>query len=301
MQSDLQKQYADLYGDFFIVDGTHGTNVHGMTLMLPCVVDCFGKTKIVGVVICHTESHEDILVGIKTLGLGKVGSIMMSDGGGAFASVSDEMDITHLLCCYHFSQDIFTTTTQMDKELRATYLKEYHILLYDAMSIETFEEKYKSLHTCLEHHPRAQRYVESLYMSRKKVVFAFVQNVFSAGCRSSQRGESMHSILKHNGSKQQKNKLKTMSLNELVNTIDDITNHQYAEDIEVIKECLASGFKTTKFVMKHMEEQKKQLDQYKVEKVNDTDFVVSGMYGSNNLQRTVVINEQTNKRKKRIK
>ena len=92
-------------------------------------------------------------------------------------------------------------------------------------------------------------------------------------------------------SKQQKNKLKTMSLNELVNTIDDITNHQYAEDIEVIKECLASGFKTTKFVMKHMEEQKKQLDQYKVEKVNDTDFVVSGMYGSNNLQRTVVIND----------
>jgi hypothetical protein len=60
IQTELQKSYAILYGDFFIVDGTHGTNIHGMTLLLPCTIDCMGKTKIVGVILCHNESHEDI-------------------------------------------------------------------------------------------------------------------------------------------------------------------------------------------------------------------------------------------------
>jgi hypothetical protein len=57
IQTELQKSYAILYGDFFIVDGTHGTNIHGMTLLLPCTIDCMGKTKIVGVILCHNESR----------------------------------------------------------------------------------------------------------------------------------------------------------------------------------------------------------------------------------------------------
>ena len=65
IQTELQKSYAILYGDFFIVDGTHGTNIHGMTLLLPCTIDCMGKTKIVGVILCHNKLHEDIMVGLK--------------------------------------------------------------------------------------------------------------------------------------------------------------------------------------------------------------------------------------------
>ena len=106
IQTELQKSFATFYGDFFVIDGTHGTNIYNMALILPCVIDCFGKTKIVGVILCHSESHEDIFVGLKTLDTGKEGSIMMSDGAAALASVADEMGITHFLCSYHFSQDL---------------------------------------------------------------------------------------------------------------------------------------------------------------------------------------------------
>jgi hypothetical protein len=57
-----------------------------------------GKTKIVGVILCRNKLHEDLLVGLKMLELGKEGSIMMSDGAAAFAMVADEMGITQLLC-----------------------------------------------------------------------------------------------------------------------------------------------------------------------------------------------------------
>jgi hypothetical protein len=153
IQTELQKSYAILHGDFFIVDGTHGTNIHGMTLLLPCTIDCIGKTKIVGVILCHNELHEDILVGLKMLELGKEGSIMMSSGAAAFALVADEMGITQLLCSYHFSLDLFSTTTQMDVILRDSYLTQYNALLYNAMPIAAFEEKYQNLHSCLANHP----------------------------------------------------------------------------------------------------------------------------------------------------
>jgi hypothetical protein len=61
LQTELQKSCGILYGEFIIVDGTHGINIHGMTLLLPSTIDCMGKTKIVGVILCHNILHEDIL------------------------------------------------------------------------------------------------------------------------------------------------------------------------------------------------------------------------------------------------
>jgi SWIM zinc finger len=289
LQTELQKSLATLYGDFFIVDGTHCTNVHGMTLILPCVIDCFGKTKVVGVILCHNESHDDILVGLKALELGKKGSIMMSDGGLAFASVADELGIQQCLCSYHFSLDLFSTTTQMDIALRESYLKQYNALLHESMDIETFEEQYKNLHGMLVQHPKAQHFVENLYRSRHKVAFAFVKNFFTAACRSSQRGESINSLLKHNGSKIRKNYLKTLNIHELLQAIDEIINHQYAEDIEYIKGCITKGTKMTKFVEQYMEAEKKNMDKYRVHKINPEEFVVTGLSGS--IARIVTLKE----------
>jgi hypothetical protein len=109
------------------------------------------------------------------LKLGKEGSIIISNGAAAFALVADEMGITQLLCSYHFSLDLFSTTTQMNMILRDSYLTQCDALLYNAMPIATFEEKYQNLHSCLVNHPRAQKFVETLYRSKAKVVFAFVQ------------------------------------------------------------------------------------------------------------------------------
>ena len=40
-----------------------------------------------------------------------------------------------------------------------------------------------------------------------------------------------------------KNQLKTLNLRELVDTIDELINHQYAEDMEYVKDCMAKGTK----------------------------------------------------------
>jgi hypothetical protein len=61
--------------------------------------------------------------------------------------------------------------------------------------------------------------------------------------------------------------LKTMILRQLVDAIDEIINHQYAEDMEIIKQCIAKGTKITKFVKKHLEAEKRQMDQFNVKAV----------------------------------
>jgi hypothetical protein len=131
-----------------------------------------------------------------------------------------------------------------------------------------------------------------LYPSKAKVAFAFVQHFFTAACQSTQRGKSMHSLLKHNGSKIRKNMLKTMNLRQLVDTIDEIINHQYAEDIEIIKQCVAKGTKITNFVKKHLEAEKLQMDQFKIKTVNDIEFVVSGLYGQSIIEQKVTMKEE---------
>jgi len=144
-QSRMQRSFVEMYGDFFVVDGTHGTNIHGMTLMLPCVVDALGKTKIVGSIICHTESHEDILFGLKTLGLAEKKATMMTDQAIAFGTVAKELGLQHVLCTYHFGLNLFTSTTGMNPVLRTRYLDEYNHLLHGSMAKADFEEKFGEL------------------------------------------------------------------------------------------------------------------------------------------------------------
>jgi hypothetical protein len=83
-----------------------------------------------------------------------------------------------------------------------------------------------------------------------------------------------------------------MSLRQLVDAIDEIINHQYAEDIEIIKPCVAKGTKNTKFVNKHLEAEKLQMDQFKVNTVNDIEFLVSGLYGHSIIEQKVTMKEE---------
>jgi MULE transposase domain/SWIM zinc finger len=270
-----------MYGDFIVVDGTHGTNIHGMTLLLPCVVDAMGKTKIVGAILCHNENHDDIMIGLQTLGLAKESTVMMTDGGTAFKSVADALKLTHVLCSYHFSLDLFNTTAQMDVTLRKEYLRCYNSLIYGDMTKECFEEKYCDLHKLVENYPAAQKFVETLYRSKEKVAFSFVRNIFTAGCRSSQRGEAINSLIKHNGSNSRKNKLKTLSAAQLVEELETIINHQYSEDLENLKHSLAKGSDFSKYVNDILVNEKSKLDQYKVDRSTEHNaYAVEKIMGS---------------------
>jgi MULE transposase domain len=268
IQTKLQKSFLTTYGDFFVVDGTHCTNMHNMTLILPAVIDCLGKTKIVGIILCHYESHDDILKGLKVLGIGNTKATIMTDGGAAFASVAEELGLQHCLCTYHFAVDLFSTTSQMDLHLREDYINKYNRLLHGNFSQDRFEHDYKTLHSMLSMHPIAQGFVEKLYAHKNLVAYSFVREYFTAGCRSSQRSESINSILKHGGSKNRKELLKMFSLVDLVKDLDSIFTHQYREDYEYLRSEMTKGGSPCKdvsaYVFKYMSKEKELMDQYKV-------------------------------------
>jgi len=213
IQTATQKLFQEEYGDFFVIDGTHGTNIHGMILILPCVVDCLGKTKPIGTILCKSESFEDIHLGFRLLNLGKrnntkfVNQIkrpkitIMTDGAEGFAKACRSLGFNHVLCTYHFMRHINTTTGGMNNNLQKYYVKLYNDLLFGSFNKQDFETKYYELRATIKNFDVALKFVETLYKHREKVAFSYVAKLFTAGCRASQRGESIFCLLKHNSKK----------------------------------------------------------------------------------------------------
>ena len=142
------------------------------------------------------------------------------------------------------------------------------------MTKQDFEEKFGELKRLVRSHPGAVDFVQSLWVSREKVAFAFVQDYFTAGAKSSQRGESINSVLKENGSKSRKNRLKMMTIDELVTELDLIINHGYREDIELLRKNMMNGDKLGKFVRDYMVNEKSKFDRYKAHRIRINEYEV---------------------------
>ena len=90
--------YNIKYSDFIVIDGTHGTNAYGLTLIPLCLVDTLGKTIIAAVLIVPSENSTSIINGMKAVNIGSEGGVLLSDGGLCFAIVAEEFKMIHRLC-----------------------------------------------------------------------------------------------------------------------------------------------------------------------------------------------------------
>jgi hypothetical protein len=87
--------------------------------------------------------------------------------------------------------------------------------------------------------------------------------------------------------------MKVMQLNELLELMDEKLNHQYAEDLHVIKQAIAKGQTVTKFVQRKLEQEKLQLDRYAVTNTPSlNEYVVTSILNNTvkPMQRTVFFN-----------
>ena len=49
------KKYIEMYGDFFILDGTYNITEYGFILIIFSVIDCLGRTIIGPQILAHSE------------------------------------------------------------------------------------------------------------------------------------------------------------------------------------------------------------------------------------------------------
>src|SRR5690349_7587949 len=127
--------YAKAYGDFTIVDGTHNTTTYDLKLMPFTNVDCLGKNVVSGILLDDSENSESISQSLSQFGLEKPGATLMTDGGSAYPGVADKAGMLHILCCYHFQRDVFSSCGGMGHEAEA-FKKDAMALIYAEFSGE---------------------------------------------------------------------------------------------------------------------------------------------------------------------
>jgi hypothetical protein len=123
LQKPSLKPYAEIYGDFTILDGTFKISAYNLTLMIFSNVDCFGKTTITGLVFAPTEASDAAIKGARLFGLDCEGSVLMTDGASAFSLTAATLKQRHLLCLHHFRTALFSCTGSMSVDVRGKFLQ----------------------------------------------------------------------------------------------------------------------------------------------------------------------------------
>jgi hypothetical protein len=103
LQTIRMQQYVAAYGDFFLMDGTHGLNRYKLIVIVFCVIDCLGRTVTPGFAFDNTENTNISVEAATRFGFDKPGLVCMSDRAPAFVALAELMDFIHILCAWHYN------------------------------------------------------------------------------------------------------------------------------------------------------------------------------------------------------
>ena len=74
------KEYVDSYCDFYEIDGTFGLSKYDFINLKLLVVDCLGKSRVIGEGLVPSEITEYTVETIQMFGMNKEGIALLSDG-----------------------------------------------------------------------------------------------------------------------------------------------------------------------------------------------------------------------------
>jgi hypothetical protein len=106
IQTKSMRQFASQYHKVVIVDATFGTNKYGLKLVPYLGIDCLGKGQIMGVAYLPTENGSEIGDALEFFGLKNTGSTLITDDHSCYPRLAEEAGMNHLLCSYHFKEEI---------------------------------------------------------------------------------------------------------------------------------------------------------------------------------------------------
>jgi hypothetical protein len=124
LQTATMAQYADIYKDFNIVDGTFSISAYDMMLIVTTNVDCLGKSDMTGYIFAESETSEAVVRGLKTFKLDRAGATLMSDGAPAYALAAQTSDMHHVLCVQHYRTALLSARKGMTEPIGNQFLKD---------------------------------------------------------------------------------------------------------------------------------------------------------------------------------
>ena len=90
--------YAQIYGDFTILERTFNISAHNLILMVFSNVDSLGKTTITGMTLAAAEPSHAAVKAAYLYNLNHQDSVLLTDGASAFSLTAAQLKQKHLLC-----------------------------------------------------------------------------------------------------------------------------------------------------------------------------------------------------------
>lgn len=97
------RQYALMYNDYVLVDGTFRISTYeGVVMLAVVVVDSLGRSMLAGVVFAKSENTEVTRRALQLFGVNQKGATLHSDGALGFSAAANHWKMCHMLCAWHW-------------------------------------------------------------------------------------------------------------------------------------------------------------------------------------------------------
>jgi hypothetical protein len=202
IQTRIMRNFAEKYYKVVVVDATFGTNKHGLKLVPYVGIDTLGKTQIMGIAYLPTENGAEIFEALDFFGLKKAGSTLITDDHSCYPKLAEEACMNHLLCSYHFKDEILRACSVLPKEMRGRIAAELNAAIYEDDKFKDPGEIDLWFATMREEgfaHSKFITFIARFESKQKKICSFWTRQFFNADSFASQRIEQLNNGIKGKG------------------------------------------------------------------------------------------------------
>ena len=195
------RPYLNKYGRVLIVDATHGISVTGFKLFTIVVVDSLFKSILVAYAFIRSESFENLDFIAQELGIQQDKITVISDDNEATKLLASTHGWLHFLCQWHYAACYIRTLKS--KGVRHSDAASFNATFFDLLQSTSFDspdDHARQLRFFVDafsqRYPAMRTWLEAFVVDAPIVCEYHRRGVFTAGAHTTQRSESIHSLIK---------------------------------------------------------------------------------------------------------
>ena len=245
-------EYWKKYRRVLLVDATHGISITGFKLFTVVVIDSLHKSVLVAYAFIRSESFINLNFVAEALGINAERITVISDDSEGTRLLASTHGWTHFLCQWHYVSNYIRTVKT--KGVKHSAAAQYHEIFYRLLSGTDFESKEDFDHQLTEfvisfksEYPAMTTWLNRFVADTEMVCEFFRYGIFTAGAHTTQRNESIHSLLKMGNLLA--NALRDMPFYEAYTYITDIVDTMLETSLDELAQCIAKKMHCSNHVL----------------------------------------------------
>ena len=200
LRPELRPYFAK-YRRVLIVDATHGISVTGFKLFTVVVVDSLFRSVLLAYAFIRSESFDNLDFIAQELGIDQEKITVISDDSAATKLLASTHGWLHFLCQWHYAACYIRTLKS--KGVRHSDAGSFNATFFDLLQSTSFDSEDDHRRQLLffvdafsQRYPNMKTWLDAFVIDAPIVCEYYRRGVFTAGAHTTQRSESLHSLIK---------------------------------------------------------------------------------------------------------